>query len=186
MNREDLIGKWKINRIMTHPDGSPKGRMMGMGQFDLYEGNQLLYQEQLWHETENEDLLFATKFYRYHFLDRSIAIYFYQEENNRLFMTLDKEEHLRSKFFQDQSLGFIPIKALSHPIGKSHADRGEKRNTDVGENQAFKYNRYKGNASCKEDRYSLTWDWINMNHFMTRYQTVGPKKNYIIESEFLR
>ena len=137
MNREDLIGKWKINRIMTYPDGSPKGRMMGIGQFDLYEGNQLLYQEQLWHETENEDLLFATKFYRYHFSDTSIAIYFYQEENNRLFMTLNKDE-------------------------------------------------LKGCATCKSDRYTLVWNWINKNHFLTRYQTIGPKKNYIIESEFLR
>lgn len=140
MNREDLIGKWKINRIMTRFDGFPKGRMLGMGQFDLYEGNQLLYQEQLWHETENKDLLFATKFYRYHFSGTSIAIYFYQQENNRLFMTLSRGEHVR----------------------------------------------YKGSASCKEDHYSLTWDWIDKNRFKTCYQTMGPKKNYIIESEFLR
>lgn len=69
-----------------------------MGQFDLYEGNQLLYQEQLWHETEKENILFATKFYRYHFLEDSIAIYFYQEENNRLFMTLPKDD-LRGQSF---------------------------------------------------------------------------------------
>ena len=134
---EELIGKWKINREMTDPNGSPKGTMRGMGQFDLYEGNQLIYQEQLWHETDKEDLFFATKFYRYHFSDDSIDIYFYKEENNRLFLTLQKDE-------------------------------------------------LKGSASCKADNYSLVWDWINKDHFLTCYKAIGPKKNYIIESEFSR
>ncbi|MDJ0651748.1 MAG: DUF6314 family protein [Simkaniaceae bacterium] len=137
MNRKDLIGKWKINRMVIHPDGFPKGRMRGAGQFDPQEGNQLLYQEQLWHETENKDLFFARKFYRYHFLDTSIDIYFYQEESNRLFMTLNKAER-------------------------------------------------KGCATCQSDRYSLLWDWVSRNHFLMRYQTIGPKKNYMIKSEFLR
>lgn len=140
MNREDLVGKWKINRTMAHPDNSPKGRMAGVGQFDPYEGNQLLYQEQLWHETENEDLLFATKFYRYHFSKNSILIYFYQEENNRLFMTLNKR-----------------------------AQKG-----------------LKGDATCRSDRYTLTWEWDNKDHFVTRYHTMGPQKNYVIKSEFSR
>ena len=137
MNSEDLIGKWKITRVMTCCKRIPKGVMHGMGQFDLYEGNQLLYQEQLWHETEKEGILFAFKFYRYHFSKDTIAIYFYQEEGNRLFMILNKGE-------------------------------------------------LKGYASCKEDHYTLIWDWINKDHFLTRYKALGPKKNYIIESEFSR
>jgi hypothetical protein len=38
MNLEDLIGKWKIFRTLSSLDGSPEGKMRGMGQFELYEG----------------------------------------------------------------------------------------------------------------------------------------------------
>ena len=136
MYKEDLIGKWKINRLMIHPNGFSKGRMMGIGQFDLHEESQLLYREKLWHENKNKNLFFATKFYRYHFSDTSIAIYFHQEENERLFMVIDKN--------------------------------------------------LKGYATCRLDHYRLTWNWICKDHFITRYEAKGPKKNYIIESEFLR
>lgn len=88
MNLEDLIGKWNISRILSGVDGTPQGSMRGIGQFELYEGSQLLYQEQLWHETKHEEILFATKFYRYHFGPNELSIYFYKEEENRLFMTL--------------------------------------------------------------------------------------------------
>lgn len=88
MNLEDLIGKWNISRILSGIDGTPQGSMQGSGQFELYEGSQLLYQEQLWHETKHEEILFATKFYRYHFGPEKLSIYFYKEEENRLFMTL--------------------------------------------------------------------------------------------------
>jgi len=37
MNLEDLIGKWRIFRTLSSLDGSPKGKMRGMGQFELYE-----------------------------------------------------------------------------------------------------------------------------------------------------
>lgn len=137
MNLEDLIGKWHISRSLALLDGTPQGSMQGMGQFELYEGNQLLYQEQLWHETKNEDILFATKFYRYHFSPDKISIYFYKEENNRLFMTLPLDQ-------------------------------------------------MKGETLCNQDRYLLNWDWINEDHFLTRYTIMGPKKNTVIESEFKR
>ncbi len=137
MNSEDLIGKWDITHSASYADGSPKGTMQGKGVFDLYEGNQLLYQEQLWHTTESDDLLFATKFYHYHFEKDQISIYFYQEEDNPLFMILPK-------------------------------------------------NILKGRAACKGDNYTLTWDWINEENFLTRYTAVGSQKNYIIESEFKR
>ena len=88
MKKEDLIGKWKIQREISAPDGTSKGKMWGSGTFDIYEGNQLLYQEQLFHETEHENLLTATKFYRYHFAQGQVSIHFYQEEEGRLFMTL--------------------------------------------------------------------------------------------------
>lgn len=92
MNFEDLIGKWKISRTLSSLDGAAQGLMQGIGQFELYEGSQLLYQEQLWHTTEHEDILFATKFYRYHFSLDQVSIYFYKEENNRLFMTVPLKE----------------------------------------------------------------------------------------------
>ncbi|MCB1110411.1 MAG: hypothetical protein KDK64_05475 [Chlamydiia bacterium] len=88
MKKEDLIGKWKIQREISALDGTSKGKMWGSGFFDLYEGNQLLYQEHLYHETEHDELLTATKFYRYHFSAEAISIYFYREEEGRLFMTL--------------------------------------------------------------------------------------------------
>jgi hypothetical protein len=135
MNLEDLIGKWKISRTLSTLDGTPQGTMEGTGNFELYEKSQLLYQEQLWHATEHEDILFATKFYRYYFGPDKISIYFYKEENNRLFMTVP---------FQDM----------------------------------------KGDALCNKDCYHLQWDWINKDHFLTRYTIIGPKKNTLIESEF--
>ncbi len=88
MKKEDLIGKWKIRREISAPDGTSKGRMWGSGFFDMYDGAQLLYQEQMCHEMQNEELLLATKFYRYHFMPEQLSIYFYQEEEGRLFMTL--------------------------------------------------------------------------------------------------
>ena len=139
MKKEDLIGKWKIQREISAPDGTSKGRMWGSGFFDIYEGNQLLYQEQMCHETQHEELLFATKFYRYHFEPEQVSIYFYQEEDGRLFMT-------------------FPI------------IDGE----------------LKGYAECKSDSYSLQWNWINPDSFLTCYSISGPKKNSIIESEFKR
>ncbi len=137
MEIENLVGKWNITRIISHPDGTPKGRMQGMGYYGICEENQLLYQEQLLHTTDEDGLFFATKFYRYHFKKKEISIYFYQEEEGRLFMTLPK-------------------------------------------------NDLRGDATCKEDRYSLVWDWVNPETFLTRYTAVGPQKNYIIESEFKR
>lgn len=153
MKYEELVGQWKIRRDVFDFSGIIKGKMRGIGLFEPYEGNQLLYQEQLWHETPQGSLLFATKFYRYHFVTDQIFIYFYREENNRLFMTLANTS---------QSL-----------IGAAH---------------------------CKLDRYTLKWDWINSNHFLTRYEvksfpsneenlnpsSLGAKKNYIIESEYTR
>lgn len=137
MKIEDLIGKWTIKRGISTSDGAPKGTMQGSCFFDIHEGGNLLYQEQLWHETEHQDLLFARKFYRYHFLNDQVDIYFYKEENNRLFLSLPNET-------------------------------------------------LKGEALCKEDHYSLQWNWINPDTFMTLYQVRGPKKELHIESEFRR
>ncbi len=88
MKKEDLIGKWRIQRNISAFDGTSKGRMWGSGFFDIYEENQLLYQEQMCHETQHEEFLFATKFYRYHFTLEQVLIFFYQEEDERLFMRL--------------------------------------------------------------------------------------------------
>lgn len=137
MKKEDLIGKWKIEREISAPDGTPKGKMWGSGFFDLYEGNQLLYNEQLCHATEHDELLFATKFYRYQFGEEALSIFFYREEEGRLFMKL-------------------PLDQL------------------------------KGQAQCLQDNYTLQWNWINPDTFLTRYTITGPKKNTIIESEYKR
>lgn len=139
MEKESLIGKWKIVREISALDGTTKGKMWGSGFFDLYEGNQLLYQEHLCHETAEEELLHATKFYRYHFAPDAVSIYFYREEEGRLFMTLPLTEK-----------------------------------------------EFRGYAECKDDSYSLQWNWINPDAFFTRYQVTGPKKSMIIESEFKR
>ena len=88
MKSGDLVGKWKIEREVCDPLGHLKSRMHGMGNFLLLEPDELIYQEQLWHETDGDKLLFATKFYRYFFKEDSIEVYFHQEESNRLFMTL--------------------------------------------------------------------------------------------------
>jgi hypothetical protein len=139
MKKEDLIGKWKISREIVGMDGSSKGRMWGSGVFDIHEGNQLLYQEMLYHETEKDDLLLAKKFYRYHFKPDVISIYFYKEEEGRLFLEL--------------------------PISP-----GEM----------------KGSSMCRNDCYTLAWNWINPEKFLTRYSISGPSKSMIIESEFSR
>lgn len=88
MKADDLKGKWKIKRVVCHPEGAQKSSMRGSGHFHLLNASELLYQEHLWHETENHDLLFASKAYRYIFKEEELEIYFHQEENNRLFLTL--------------------------------------------------------------------------------------------------
>ena len=138
MKPEDLIGKWKIQRETYGCQGMVKGRMHGVGYFQAIQTHEYLYQEQLWHETDNQHLLFATKFYRYVFTDKEVRIYFHQEEDNRLFMIL--------------------------PLGDSMV----------------------GTSTCKEDHYTLHWDWVNTKTFLTRYIVKGKSKDYIIESEFKR
>ena len=88
MKADDLIEKWKIEREVCDPLGGVKQSMCGFGYFHPLKKHELLYQEQLWHETENQDLFFATKSYRYVFKKKEIQIYFHQEEDNRLFITL--------------------------------------------------------------------------------------------------
>lgn len=88
MKSNDLAGKWKIEREVCDPSGRLQSRMQGVGNFLLLEPDELIYQEQLWHETKGNQLLFATKFYRYLFKENSIEVYFHQEEENRLFMIL--------------------------------------------------------------------------------------------------
>lgn len=138
MKSKDLIGKWKIHREAYGSQGKVKGRMYGMGYFQAIQTHEYLYQEQLWHETDNQDFLFAKKFYRYLFIEKEVHIYFHQEENNRLFMIL--------------------------PLGDAMV----------------------GVSTCGEDHYTLHWDWVNTETFLTRYIVKGKKKNYIIESEFKR
>lgn len=137
MNSKDLVGTWQISRTIMGGNGSLKGFMNGTGQFDFCGEEELIYQEKLCHQTEKAERFFATKFYRYHFSEDGIAIYFHREENNRLFMTLEKET-------------------------------------------------LKGHSACKADRYGLKWEWMSARRFLTRYKVIGPKKDYVIESEFCR
>jgi len=88
MKADDLIGKWKIEREVYEPQREIKQRMCGFGYFHPLKKQELLYQEQLWHETENHDFFFATKSYRYVFKKKEIQIYFHHEEDNRLFIAL--------------------------------------------------------------------------------------------------
>jgi len=114
MNQEDLIGEWRIERVMTNSNRLPTGTMKGVGYFNSYKGTQLLYRERLWHKTENGDLFLARKSYLYGFRINSINIYFHEEENKGLFMTLFRR--------YDRNVLIKPFKQIFQGHGTCKAD----------------------------------------------------------------
>ena len=88
MKPEDLIGKWKIERKIFDARVRAKGKMRGMGVFHAQNPGELIYHEQLWHETPAETFHLARKSYRFLFTEEALDIYFHREENERLFLTL--------------------------------------------------------------------------------------------------
>lgn len=88
MNPQDLIGKWKIERKIFDARVRGKGQMHGVGVFKPLGSDELMYYEQLWHETPAQSLHLARKSYRYRFGQNALEIYFHREENEALFLTL--------------------------------------------------------------------------------------------------
>ena len=128
MKFTDLEGRWKIHRKVHNSVGKVSNLMEGLGNFLKTDKNELIYQEQLYHQIKGEKVVLATKFYRYLFERSSISIFFHKEENNRLFLVLP----------------------------------------------------------CSNDKYKLNWSWINSKRFFMCYSVLGPKKNYLIKSRYIK
>ncbi|MCB1115845.1 MAG: hypothetical protein KDK71_05175 [Chlamydiia bacterium] len=129
MKAEDLVGEWKISRTVRSPDGKAQGSMQGVGHFRPLEKNQLLYEEELWHQTEQKAHYRARKWYRYEFLTDRVLIYFHNEEKGRLFLTIPLRE-MRGEAMcnQDQYILTWEWRSKSCYLTR-YLIRGPKKNT---------------------------------------------------------
>lgn len=82
------MGNWLIKRKVCTSQNRLLAQMEGVGVFTYFDMKELLYKEQLINHTKNSKTFFARKAYRYRFLNESVYIYFHEEENGRLFLTL--------------------------------------------------------------------------------------------------
>ena len=88
MKKEDLIGKWEIERTVHTFQKKGLAKMEGIGIFEYLDRKELIYREKLMNHTQDSSACVARKAYRYRFLNESIYIYFHKEEKERLFMAL--------------------------------------------------------------------------------------------------
>ena len=89
MKKEDLIGKWEIQRTVHTFQKKELAKMEGIGIFEYLDRKELIYREKLMNHTQDSSACVARKAYRYRFLNESIYIYFHKEEKERLFMALE-------------------------------------------------------------------------------------------------
>ncbi len=92
MKQDLLIGKWKIRRGIFDGTLKTRGHMRGVALFSPLSEDELIYHEELWHQAPRGSLHLARKSYRYCFEQEKLHIFFYNEEQNRLFLTLPFSE----------------------------------------------------------------------------------------------